>query len=228
MRGVTASRFSADGRGVIPGDVDCTHENAAAVLRRRPPFARVSLRRLVVRAARSGYGQDGHWPDDDAPLLEVIAAIPSHAELRELAVAGLTIREEATLEALVDAAISARLSFLSLFAVDHKWPATASTASPCFGPNPMPSFAKMLARGSVTTLKLMCSRPLFDAGAAQPAFCAALKDSALHKLELLVHPFWEGPFGPGVCAALVAHPTLQKLCLCQSTAFTEEIQCVPK
>jgi hypothetical protein len=168
-------------------------EQAPTLLRNEPPYGPLRLHTLSVRMHESG----------DAAVAALFAALPAHASLRCLKLAGAHLQSEAVCAALVDAALAARLPSLEL---------ADATVSPALAF----ALARLLRGGTLTGLRLRVCADLLEAPAAAAALAAALQETTtLTALELSGVGLWQARLpGAMLLRALVGHPSLQKLVCC--------------
>ena len=133
-------------------------------------------------------------PPPDVPAL--VARLAQHKTLRKLTLL-LPLDSELALGAVVDLALS-QLTTLSLVCGE-------------LSPDSLPALTRLLLADSPLTELRLYEEGLLYAGAALPAFCAALKASRLEVLVLGMNLWHSVEGGLAVLAACTAHPTLRAL-----------------
>lgn len=171
-------------------DVTCGDaEQLLALLHNRGPYAPVRLRRL--RAFGAGI--------DRSVVAELAQGLKAHASLRELIFSYAPLDEPAALEAVVDAAVGARLAGLSLHHVS-------------LNPTSVPSIARLLRLGEHLTALLLQGddASLFDSAASGTLFMEALRTRAsLAVLHLECVDLWRTlDTADAVVTCICEHPSL--------------------
>jgi len=170
-------------------DAGADDEAAATTLRllEEPQFAPVRLQSLYLHV-------------NNTPLVvpALAARLSSHPSLTCLHLFSVDMRSELALDAVVDLTIS-QLQHLA-FSWSGLSPASLS------------ALTRMLGSGSLTELYIYNVYAPLLAGAAVPAFCAALRASRLVELTLDGVRLWHSlEDGLAVVAACTGHPTLRML-----------------
>ncbi len=148
----------------------CSPEEALAMLRNEPPYGPLRLHTLVVAPPREPH------LIDNAAVMEIAAALPAHASLRNFVLVGADQTSGAAFDLLVDAALAVRLTSLSL--------------QKCF--SPAPALARLLRGGVLTHLDLGMCVDVLETSEAAAVLAAALHDTAtLTSLTLTRVGLWE-------------------------------------
>lgn len=174
-------------------DVVADAPTASDLLRNAPPFKPLRMRRLAV---------NNGW-DGEASVEALAASVGKHAALRELALHEAPLETAPAWDAIVDAAISRRLTALRL-------------ADCSLSPASTPGLARLLtdAKSLVFLAVHNNFEPLFTDAANAAPFCSALRASSLATLVLAGVELWAVPnVGSSIIEALVGHPTMQNLAL---------------
>lgn len=175
----------------LEADVQCSAAECRAVLRNEPPFGALRVRRLYV--AR-------RFVDGEASVAALARDLSLHPSVRELVLLGAPLggADGAALAAVVDAAVSARLTALSLCLCR-------------LGPPSMPHLARLLRRASAAASLTLFNNDGHPAPPS-PAFCAALRASrSLTRLALQNVSLWDGGAGVLLLGAVTGHPTVAHL-----------------
>jgi hypothetical protein len=194
-------------------------------LHNEPPFGAVHVHHLAVAFPADEIEeavwqftqllQEAAWLEPGQPLAPtelltvpaLAAHVAEHASLTRLRVTCAPLRELAALDLLVDAALARRLSALTLDACRLS-PASA------------PALARLLHGDALTELVVgNASKAWIDAPGAA-LLCDALRgNSTLRVLALRRLDFWHTPAAAtALLRALVGHPTLHTLGLCEDVA----------
>jgi hypothetical protein len=170
-----------------------------------PEQARALLHNATLRLQKLSVISYGNQELNAASVLDLAAALPTHASLRGLVLDGvLLIESDSKCATLVDASLAAQLSSLELSKCGNVAPTTAS------------ALARLLHGGMLRELRLNGCRGLFDDRASTAVLAAALERStSLTDLSLISIDLWSG-LVPGalLLGALVAHPSLRMLSCC--------------
>jgi hypothetical protein len=169
-------------------------DEARAALRNEAPFGPLRLRSLAVRGVYA----------DESVVCALAADVAAHASLRALELVA-ALHAPAALDAVVDAALDARLSSLTLCYCRLSFASAAALARLLSGDG---------ARGgALTELTIRGEHnPLLDeAGAA--LLCGALRaNTSLTALTLRGVRLWSRPAAAAaLCAALTGHASLRRL-----------------
>lgn len=178
----------------LEADVHCTPAESTAVLRNEAPFGALRLRRLWLLP----------WGDDVQAVLTLADALPAHASLEELVLDRAPLRTPAVFDALVHAALSARLTGLRL-------------KDCALSPTSLAGLTRLLRDGRLAALDVRCGGLMLEEGRV-PALCAALRSSTtLTSLGLSSASLWRSAaVGVAVMDELVGHPTVQSLSLSEN------------
>jgi len=174
-------------------DVKAAPPDALRLLRRSSPFAPVLVRELWV-------DQPQALREREADIASLAAAARDHPRLASLLVQWLPLRQLAAAEALVQAAMLRRLTFLYLVGCS-------------LTPAHLPPLTALLRAGALEQLWISNSHaPLFD-GDTLPDFCAALRAAPrLARLTLCCSLLWHAPTsGAQLLGALRGRPALREL-----------------
>jgi hypothetical protein len=179
-------------------DVLCMDMDAPAVARRvlrsEAPFGPLRVQSLHVFF---------HLVEDDAGVVAFAADLTAHASLRALQLDAMHLVTAAASDAVVDAAVAARLETVSLQSCQFT---TASAAH---------ALARLLGSDALTTLVWAQTYLRLDAPAAAAALAAALRaNSTLTSLKLYdAGVFFDDASGAAMLGALTGLASLQTLCL---------------
>jgi hypothetical protein len=182
---------------------------ACSVLRGEPPFAPLRVRQLAVTATkRTSVADEASVAELAARALAaqaLAAAVAAHASLRALELSDVSLDAQAALDAVVDAALAARLRTLSL----HNCLLSRASA---------PALARLLSSEALTTLVLRRSSRLLDAHAAALLGGALAANATLTSLTLSGVSLWADlPAAAALLHALHGHASLRTLCLARCT-----------
>jgi hypothetical protein len=183
-----------------PTALQCSGEEALPLMRAEPPWAPLRLSKLSVSFRDVADVEHAHA---FAALLADVALQPA---LLDLTVYRADTSRPDVLDALVDALLTRRVHTFAL----HR----------CTPPAPAP-LARLLAGGALTNLSVShcTAAPLFDAAGAALVAGALRATTALTAFSLV----WTGlsrdmPAAATLLGALVGHPSLRALTLCERYA----------
>jgi hypothetical protein len=182
-------------------------EEAARMLRNEGVFQPLRISDLTVSV------HDGD--EDEEALLAFAAALAAHARpLTLLSFDGTTINV-LELDAVVDAALTNRLSVCYF-------------AACFFGPASVPSLVRLLGGGALTSLHIYNrGRQLLDAPAAALLADALRTHGVLQSLHLVYIDLWRDGFAAAtLLSSLVAHPSLRELNMAVNEVAPEHAACV--
>jgi hypothetical protein len=188
---VTALLCAAPQLRILEADVICPNTaEAHRVLRNEPPFRPLRVRHLRVNAF--------HAPAD--AVLALAADLATHDGLVSFALFDVKLDAPFALDAVVDAALARRLSFVKLNFC-RLLPASA------------PALARLLGGDTLTELSVAGGRmQLLDAPAAVLLANALLENTSLTALILSGVQLWRGAAAAAeLMRALTAHPRLRLL-----------------
>jgi hypothetical protein len=175
----------------LHADLRCADAEAHRVLRNKPPFAALRVRRLRLNLTAG----------DVAATLALAANMTTHhtahASLEVFRLVGAPLYPAAALDAVVDAALACRLRQVDLF-LCRLSPASA------------PALARLLGGSALTTLELYAvGMLLLDEPAAVLLSAALRANTTLTSLVLHNARLWQEPAaGVALLNAVTAHPSL--------------------
>jgi hypothetical protein len=174
---------------------ECGPEQAPALLRNDAPYGPLRLHSLHVRPPAL---EDSI---SEARLLELVAALRTHATLRSLTLSCAPLASAAACDALAEAVCAARLRAFEL---------QQSTPLP---PDAAPGLARLLRCGALTGLHLRNSPGLLEEPELTALLASALHDNAtLTALSFSGMHLWRArTFGAVLLRALAGHPRLREL-----------------
>ena len=168
--------------------VYCTAVEALPLLRREPPFALLTICKLLV------FNEEG-----EQAVLNLASALTVHKGMEQLSLYVVPLTR-AVVDALVDAAISAGIIDVSF----HEC-GLSQTA--------LPALTRLIQAPGFEQLRVDNDNLTLLEGPALPAFCEALRNcTSLRKLELyFVHLWHDMAVATQLIAALEGLPALQEL-----------------
>jgi hypothetical protein len=175
----------------LEADVYCDDvAEAHRILRNEPPFGPLRVLKLSVDA----------WTATAPKVLALAADLAAHASLASVSLHQMPLRLPAVLNAVVDAALARRLSFVRL---DHGQLSPASA----------PALSRLLSGDALTQLYLSNAfRQLLDEPAAALLANALRANTSLTALTLDSIELWrDAAAAAELMAALTAHPRLRLL-----------------
>jgi hypothetical protein len=181
---------------VLHASSDGSMDDVTRMLRGTAPFQ--PLRLTAVRAFAMA-------DEDEADCVALGAALADHASLQDVGIFNAPLGTAAALDAIVHAALARSLPSLELYHSN-------------LGPASAPALARLLGSAALTKLTLeghnIHNYQLLDAGAAAVLGAALRANSTLTELELNDVGLWRDPAAAfALLASLVAHPSLETLCL---------------
>jgi len=190
--GVEELLSSAPRLRLLECDVSLCGEDARGTVPRllhEPQFSPLRLQMLDIDAERARL---------PLALPELIAHAARHTDLRFLRLNYISLDNEPELDAVIELAIL-QLHRLDLYGCG-------------LSPASLPALTRMLGSRSLVQLLICNSDEAIFAGLDVPAFCAALRDSRLRKVDLCVMRLWESlEDGLAVISACTGHATLREL-----------------
>jgi hypothetical protein len=175
-------------------NVECDDLHAAhRILRNEPPFAPLRVRTFAFAFA----GEDAGL--DEAAVLALAADLASHAHLRRLRLTFAALNTAAALDAVVDAALTRRLTSVALNRCE-------------LSPDSAPALVRLIGGGALAELDICGGgKQLLDFPASL-ALCNALRaSSTLTALSLRWVNLWQDPAVAMVLGAVTGHPSLRSL-----------------
>jgi hypothetical protein len=188
----------------LEADVDCANAaEAHRVLRNEPPFGPLRVRQLFV------------WvrADDQDAVLALAADMAAHASLAGVGLYNTPLDAPATLDAVVDAALARRLTYVELDGCGLS-PASA------------PALARLLGGNTLTALHIHAAfNQLLDAPAAALLANALHVNTSLTELTLDSTQLWrDAAAAAELFGALTAHPRLRLLDLSSNWPHDDGLQ----
>jgi hypothetical protein len=193
VQGVEALLRAAPQLRTLEADVACDNAaDAQRVLRNEPPFGPLCVRLFGVIAHRAA----------EDTVLALAADLAAHASLTSVSLEDVPLDAPAALDAVVDAALARRLSFVQLH---YCW----------LSPESAPSLARLLTSNTLTELYINNrGSPLLDVPAAALLANALRANTSLTALTLMGIELWRNAAAAAeLMRALTAHPLLRVLVL---------------
>jgi hypothetical protein len=177
---------------VCDADVQCDElALARRLLRNEPPFAPLHVRSFEF------HGEQAYR--DEAALVALAADTASHAPLRRLLLDNAALNTAAGLDAVVNAALTRRLTHVTLQLCD------LSLAS-------APALVRLVGGGALAELDIFGANTLLDAPAALALGNALRASSTLTAVTLRVVDLFRDPAAAtALLGALTGHPSLHSL-----------------
>jgi hypothetical protein len=176
---------------VCEADVEC-HGLALArrVLRNEPPFAPLRVHTLLFQSADER---------DEAAVLALAAELTSHAHLQGLHLIRAALNTVVALDAVVDAAMTRRLTSVTLLSCN-------------LSPESMPALARLVGGGALAELDIFGRAQLVDVPAALALGNALRASGTLTAVSLRSVELWRDPgAATALLGALTGHASLRSL-----------------
>jgi hypothetical protein len=178
---------------VCEADVECNDlALARRLLRNEPPFAPLRLHTLEFHPAEG--------EQDEATVLALAAELASHAHLRRLLLISAPLNTAAALDAVVDAALTQRLTSVALRRCS-------------LSPDSAPALVRLIGGSALAELDIWGgNNALLDAPTALVLGNALRASSTLTAVSLQYVGLWRDPAAAtALLGALTGHPSLRSL-----------------